>query len=402
MTEVDFTDTLDRIFAEENVDALKTILAGFIEPGELSRQYKAQFPRHSAEAARLVAAQLARLQDDQVLERLDRIFESRPNVVRSLAEAWLELSKDLLLQLVEGTWPFAEKHLPRKGWWEAALVFLEEANVQPRWGWFARLAATQTTGNAAEPEENSAGPLPEEPDPEIEKLRAEIKSCKEALRRRRAPDDAARDQIAKLSQQLAAQIQQLELAQQEKAELEIEHRSAKQRLEGSERRITKLETRIAVLREQFQACHKSLEAAQKELARSKAAEPCPETPVRSVEKISIQAPFSPDDISNVWVVPYASLAEQPTERLLALINLYRAALMDRGDPILATTNWASLNGRPSGVLLLDADRLLHDMVATPLKRWLETSLFTYETYLYRLRGLAGELKEPLMEKNGER
>jgi len=402
VTEVDFTDTLDRIFAEENVDALKTILAGFIEPGELSRQYKAQFPRHSAEAARLVAAQLARLQDDQVLERLDRIFESRPNVVRSLAEAWLELSKDLLLQLVEGTWPFAEKHLPRKGWWEAALVFLEEANVQPRWGWFARLAATQTTGNAAEPEENSAGPLPEEPDPEIEKLRAEIKSCKEALRRRRAPDDAARDQIAKLSQQLAAQIQQLELAQQEKAELEIEHRSAKQRLEGSERRITKLETRIAVLREQFQACHKSLEAAQKELARSKAAEPCPETPVRSVEKISIQAPFSPDDISNVWVVPYASLAEQPTERLLALINLYRAALMDRGDPILATTNWASLNGRPSGVLLLDADRLLHDMVATPLKRWLETSLFTYETYLYRLRGLAGELKEPLMEKNGER
>ena len=402
MTEVDFTDTLDRIFAEENVDALKTILAGFLEPGELSHQYKAQFPRHSAEAARLVAARLARLQDDQVLERLDRIFESRPDVVRSLAEAWLESSKNSLLQLVEGAWPFAEQHLPRKEWWEAALVFLEEANVQPRWGWFARLAATQTTGNAAEPEENSAGPPPEETDPEIEKLRAEIKSCKEALRRRRAPDDAARDQIAKLSQQLAAQIQQLELAQQEKAELEIEHRSAKQRLEGSERRITKLETRIAVLREQFQACHKSLEAAQKELARSKAAEPCPETPVRSVEKISIQAPFSPDDISNVWVVPYASLAEQPTERLLALINLYRAALMDRGDPILATTNWASLNGRPSGVLLLDADRLLHDMVATPLKRWLETSLFTYETYLYRLRGLAGELKEPLMEKNGER
>lgn len=402
MTEVDFTDTLDRIFAEENVDALKTILAGFIEPGELSRQYKAQFPRHSAEAARLAAAQLAKLQDEQVLKRLDRIFESRPDVLRSLAEAWLESSKDSLLQLAEGTWPFAEQRSPRKEWWEAALVFLEEANVQPRWGWFAQVAAIQPTGDGAEPESGSAGPPPEEPDPEIEKLRAEIKSCKEALRRRRAPDDTARDQIAKLSQQLAAQTQQLEHVQQEKAELESEHRSAKKRLEGSERRITKLETRNAGLHEQLQTCRKSLEAAQKELAWSNAAEPCPEAPVRSAEKVSVQTPFSPDDISNVWVVPYASLAEQPTERLLTLINLYRAALMDRGDPILATTNWASLNGRPSGVLLLDADRLLHDMVATPLKRWLETSLFTYETYLYRLRGLAGELKEPLMEENGER
>ena len=402
MTEVDFTDTLDRIFAEENVDALKTILAGFIEPGELSRQYKAQFPRHSAEAARLIAAQLARLQDDQVLERLDRVFESRPDVLRSLAEGWLESSKDSLLQLAEGAWPFAEQPLPRKEWWEAALVFLEEANVQPRWGWFARVAAIQPTGDGAEPEVGSAGPPPEEPDPEIEKLRAEIKRCKEALRRRRAPDDAARDQMAKLSQQLAAQIQKLEHVQQEKAELESEHRSAKQRLEGSERRITKLETRIAGLREQLQACQKSLEAAQKELARSKAAEPCTETPVRSLEKVSIQAPFSPDDISNVWVVPYASLAEQPTERLLTLINLYRAALMDRGDPILATTNWASLDGKPSGVLLLDADNLLHDMVTVPLKRWLETSLFSYETYLYRLRGLVDETEKPLMEKKNGR
>jgi len=402
VTEVNFTDTLDRIFAEESVDALKTILAGFIEPGELSRQYKAQFPRHSAEAARLVAAQLARLQDDQVLERLDRIFESRPDVVRSLAEAWLESSKDSLLQLAEGVWPFAEQNLPRKEWWETALVFLEEASVQPRWGWLAQLAAIQPTGVVAEPEENAIEPSQGEPDPEIEKLRDEVQKCKEALRRRRAPDDAARDQIASLSQQLTAQTQQLELVQKKKTELESEHRSAKQRLEGSERRITKLETRNASLRELLQACQKSLEAAQKEAARNSTAEPCPETPLQSVEKVSVQTPFSPGDISNVWVVPYASLAEQPTERLLTLINLYRAALLDRDDPILATTNWSSLKGKPSGVLVLDADSLLHDMAAVPLKRWLETSLFSYETYLFRLRGLVSELKKPLMEKNSDR
>jgi len=401
---VSFSGALDNLIAEKDLAGLKTVLGGFAKPGELARQYRAQFPRHSKEAASLVAAKLSDLQDDQVLSRLERIFERRHDVISNLAKAWLESSEDLLERLANGEWPFAEQPIPRKEWWQAASVFLEEADAQPRWGWLAQAAIPHHAEEAhyakerQETEEDDAeekrGALAQE----VEKLSREVQKCKQALHRKRAPNEMARDRITELTQELAATAKRLEHALQAKEALESEFGNAKRQLEGSAKRIEKLEVRIEKIREQLATCQKALKQTQKKLEKESADKPCPETPPQELATPPMQTPFAADNLSGVWIVPYASLAENPTERLLALINLYQAALKDSDDPILAETNWVNLNGKPKGVLLMDADTLLHDMLTVPLKPWLETSLFSYETYLYRLRGLVSELRKSLMEK----
>jgi len=393
---VNFVEVLDKLIAEKNLADLKAIVAGFAEQGGLARSYRVLFPRHSKEGAGLVAAKLSDLQDDQVLSRLDRIFERRPDVVRNLAGAWLELSKDLLEQLAKGEWPFAKQPPPRKVWWQAASVFLEEVGVQPRWIWLALVAVPHQAEEVTRPKKDVPEQQMETLAREVEKLSQEVRKCKQALHRKRAPDEAARDRIAELSQELATMAGQLEAAQQTKEALENEIESTKQRLKGSTKRIEKLEAKISRLREQHGVCQKALK--QKRLEKESTGKPCPEPPPQEPMSPPVQTPFAADDLSGVWIVPYASLAKRPTKRLLALINLYQAALKDSDNPILAETNWVNLNGKPKGVLLMDADMLLHDMLTVPLKPWLETSLFSYETYLYRLRGLVSELRKSLMEK----
>jgi len=397
-----YVEVLDKLIAEKDIDSLKAIAAGFAKPGELARQYRAQFPRHSKEAASLVAAKLSDLQDDQVISRLERIFERRHDVISNLAKAWLESSEDLLEQLANGEWPFTEQPIPRKEWWQAASVFLEETKAQPRWSWFAQISVPHDAEEVQEAKEGITEQQKEVLAREVEKLSREVEKCKQALHRKRAPDGEARARIAELTQELESVVGRLEHVRQAKEALESELGNAKRQLEGSAKRIEKLEARIEKIREQLATCQRALKQTQKKLEKESAGKPCPEAPPQKPATPPMQTPFAADDLNGVWVVPYASLAKKPTERLLALINLYRAALKDADDPILNETNWANIKRKPKGVLLMDADILLHDMVAVPLKPWLETSLFSYETYLYRLRGLVNELRKPLMEKHSGR
>ena len=403
MIKLNFDDVLDQIIAEGDIASLRIVLSGFFEPGELAKQYIAHFPRHSKVAARLVTARLADLTDERVLEKLGNIFNERPEVIRDIAKAWLESSEEYLRQLAEGSWPFTKRSIPHKKWWEAASLFLKRAKALPRWEWFAQAVEPRRTEGSSGSEESVFRQQNEALEREVEKLRREVQVCKGALHRKRAPDEVAREQITKLVQELKEQAQLLESAQQAKTALDIEYESAKQRLEGSARRIAKLEAKITNLRDRLNACQKLLKQTQNEVKQKRVSKPCPEIPPPqpAPKRAELHLPFKPEELSGVWVVPYASLAEEPKRRLVALLKLYEAALAGKDEPILRQTNWASLAGTPSGIILTDIDKLLYDMTSIPLARWVETSLFDTETYLYKLRELANENIKPLLERGNE-
>ncbi len=398
MIKLNFDEVLGQIIAEGDIASLRIVLSGFLEPDELARQYITHFPRHSKIAARLVVAKLADLTDERILERLENIFKERPEVIRGIAKTWLESSEEYLRQLAEGSWPFTKRPIPHKKWWEAASLFLERAKALPRWEWFAQAVEPHRVGSTPESEEGVFRQQNKALKREVEKLRREFQACKETLRRERATNEVDRGQIKKLRQELKNQTQHLESMRRTKAVRDIEYENAKQRLASSTRRLAKLEAKIINLHNKLIDCQMLLKQTQKE-----AREPCPKIPPPQPvpKRAELQLPFKPEELSGVWIVPYASLAEEPKRRLVALIRLYEAALTDKDEPMLSKTNWASLAGRPSGVILTDIDKLLHDMISIPLARWVETSLFDTETYLYRLRKLVNENTKPLLERGDE-
>ncbi len=383
-----FEKQIETWIEEKDLSSIRAVLGGFEKTGQLARCYRNLFPPHHLEAVQLVGAPLKNLPDERVLDRLEVILNKRSKVVRALLQAWLDTYRPLLERLAEGEWPF-DGPPPRAPWWKAAAQFLEGRGVHPEWTWFGRLAKSglpETVPPPAKPKQKDG----------------RLEACRKALRNREGEIRALKKALAEKMTALneaEARFQQL-LATNEEAlkGARLEAMQLRQKLEDYSRRLEKLSRVKAQLQVEIGDCRKTLARLERELSQAKGAlEDCRRARETTPEPVSasVELPFDPQDLSEVWVIPYASLADEPHIRLLGLIRLYRSALEDRRHPLFEKTNWTLIKGKPRGILLLDTDRLLHDLERLPLDRWLETSLFTTEAYL---RGLERQVETALLEK----
>jgi len=366
---VNFLEQVERWLEEGDLGAVRAVLAGFRQQGDLARLYGRFFAKQRELGARLVAAGLGSLTDDRVLARLSRILEERPDAVRFLLRAWLEDAREDLEALAGGAWPFEQDRLPRPEWWRAAARFLEASGRYPRWEWLGRFDPYRSAG-APEPMRGSAAL-----GARLKRLVAELEQVKAALRTCEAREREARTELEEVERRREEFEQRL-------LSLEGELRERERKIAARDLRIGELEERMARLQSQLKGCE--------ERARPEEAPPEPQGVAGEAEaspglKSGPPMPFDPHDLEGVWVIPYGELAGEARDRLRRLIGLYEAALRGEEHPDLARTNWPSLGGRPRGLLLLGTDRLLDDMARLPLLRWIEASLFTREAYLFGLR-----------------
>lgn len=362
----------------KDLDAVRDVLSGY-PPGELARSFRRLFPPHDPEAARLVAAPLKTLENARVLERLEVILERQPKAVELLLSAWLETNQSVLEALAEGAWPFEDP--PPASWWRAAGRFLDAAGIRPSWEWFGRL-------ESPDPSPLTPAPKPERDEVKLKKCRAKVERLQARLSAQRASYE---EEVAKLRSSINDLERRLTELEAEKAKTDKLLQQERIRLSDAEGRIEALtrgrdelrgelsnyKEKVKALQAECDACRDALRACHQELE----ARP--------------PLPFAPEEVGGVWIIPYAALADHATSRLLSVIELYQAALAGREHPLFAATNWPQLEGRPKGLLLLDSDRLLHDLSRLPLDRWLTAALFESDAYLKRV---ASKLDQALLEE----
>ncbi|RTG92250.1 hypothetical protein CSW38_11175 [Thermus scotoductus] len=98
-------------------------------------------------------------------------------------------------------------------------------------------------------------------------------------------------------------------------------------------------------------------------------------------KEALPEPFPQEALLRVLVLDYPGLGNRPEERVLALIEGYRALLKGEDHPALRHSNRELLAGEPEGMVLLGLERLLLDLASLPLSRWLRTHAFRLEAWL---------------------
>jgi hypothetical protein len=98
------------------------------------------------------------------------------------------------------------------------------------------------------------------------------------------------------------------------------------------------------------------------------------------------SPVSVDLLERALLIDYPALSTVPAQRLIGLLELYRAFLEGRPHPHLeAHTNLAAHSQEsPVGILLLGLEQLLQDGIHLPLERFLKASTFGIEAVLHHL------------------
>ncbi|MER3481005.1 MAG: hypothetical protein C4327_11160 [Meiothermus sp.] len=129
----------------------------------------------------------------------------------------------------------------------------------------------------------------------------------------------------------------------------------------------------------LQAANGALEERVKELESTTRAEPL-EARLQDF-KDALPAPFPPEVLLRVLVLDYPGLGGGAEERVMALIEGYRAFLKGEDHPALFHSNRDLLVGQPEGVVLVGLERLLLDLASLPLARWLRTHAFRLEALL---------------------
>lgn len=103
---------------------------------------------------------------------------------------------------------------------------------------------------------------------------------------------------------------------------------------------------------------------------------------------ALPEPFPQELLLRVLVLDYPRFGSDPQDRLMALIDGYRALLAGEEHPALKQSNLDLLTGEPEGIVLLGLERLLLDLVQLPLRRWLRTHGFRLEAFLQQEWSLA--------------
>lgn len=176
---------------------------------------------------------------------------------------------------------------------------------------------------------------------EAEKLRAKLQKAQKAIKEAQSAKGRAEQEAAHLRKDLS--------------------RVAEER----DRLVDELEARVREL----EGIAKQKEHLEAQLARL------------SSFKETLPEPFPQEALLRVLVLDYPSLADKAEERVIALIEGYRALLKGEHHPALRHSNRELLVGEPEGMVLVGLEKLLLDLASLPLARWLRTHAFRLEALL---------------------
>lgn len=207
---------------------------------------------------------------------------------------------------------------------------------------------------------------------EAEKLRAKLQKEEKARQkaesaRGRAEQEAAhlRKDLSRVAEERDRLSAELAKVREESTKLQTEKGALGGQVEGHKKRVDELEARVREL-EGLAEQKAHLEA---QLARL------------SSFKETLPEPFPQEALLRVLVLDYPSLGDKAEERVIALIEGYRALLKGEDHPTLRHSNRELLVGEPEGMVLVGLEKLLLDLASLPLARWLRTHAFRLEALL---------------------
>lgn len=207
---------------------------------------------------------------------------------------------------------------------------------------------------------------------EAEKLRARLQKAQKAIQeaqsaRGRAEQEAAylRKDLSRVAEERDRLSAEIAKVREESAKLKAEKGVLEEQVKGHKKRVDELEARVREL-EGLAVQKEHLEA---QLARL------------SSFKETLPEPFPQEALLRVLVLDYPSLADKAEERVMTLIEGYRAFLKGEDHPALRHSNRQLLVGEPEGMVLVGLEKLLLDLASLPLARWLRTHAFRLEALL---------------------
>lgn len=207
---------------------------------------------------------------------------------------------------------------------------------------------------------------------EAEKLRAKLEKEQKARQlaesaKGRAEQEAAhlRKTLSRVAEEKDCLSAELKKVRAENAKFLTDEAMLEQRVKSYEMRLDDLETKVREL-----VCIEE----QKKLLEDQFAK-------LSGFKEALPEPFPLEALLRVLVLDYPSLAGKAEERVIALIEGYRAFLKRENHPTFLHSNLELLVGEPEGIVLLGLEKLLLDLDSLPLTRWLRTHAFRLEALL---------------------
>lgn len=387
---------------------------GGLPPGRLSQLYRDMFHSQNKLAYLLVKAPgLKHVSDQNILEHLGRLRERRPRVLEILADIWVGYHQDALLALAQGVTPpeGASPQILEVGCW---LWGSTDNPPQPTWDLVQSLL---NRPSAPEPERPTVDPA------ELEGLKVEFKELQSRLhevehkkRRLQASLESLGKDRSKLEAEKAKLSEQLHQEQHARKQVETgvqtQAREAENKVANLQRELNRLakdlecmrsdlferDREIVRLERHSRDARTHLEEARDKLEHQRAEFKELQARYHKLEqRSSHQAPLPGDLLEQALVVDYPNLGADPAERLIHLLELYRAFLKEEPHPLLEQhTNWLEFQGQsPLGILLLGLEQMLLDGLNLPLTRFLRMPMFRSESLLY---ALIHRLSSPRLEE----
>jgi phage shock protein A len=382
----------------EHRGQLRLALSGLPEGG-LVAVYKGMVDPRDKLSYLTVGRPLKDLADHHVLENLERIAVRFPKVIEVLASVWLEENQAALRDFGAGK---TSSTPPSPDWLKVALWLWENTDhtAPPTWAavaaWldqldqYHRTQQTQLGGVGAEREQLKTNQI---------KLERQLRNAEARKTELQDENRSLKDELRGKNSEIARLGKDLQSLRQQAGGWQAEANRLMQGLEAKARAVESLEHQYSQLRSQLferdQELTQQYDQNQRLLERVHQLDAQLELHKQEVGRLEHEtarlrrfqgSPVSVDLLERALLIDYPALSTVPAQRLIGLLELYRAFLEGRPHPHLeAHTNLAAHSQEsPVGILLLGLEQLLQDGIHLPLERFLKASTFGIEAVLHHL------------------
>ena len=361
-----------------------------VDPKYLVQIFLRCFPPHHGDIVMLTGKRMKRVLAEDVLGRIDKIRERKPEVLERLVDFWLTIYADDDSETID------PGSLAIKAWlWTQ----VEEAPL-PTWDMVRQIAESHTEMTHAATELESQLKVVQRELEWDEKAQLETKlaaeenksyQLKELLENRTQDFRAKGNELASLKQELSVHQRQITQLQEVNNKLSAFHSQA---TKTNQQQRQELEIQISAAKRQQLELEKRNRELMKTLAEIKADRDDADRYAQELEQElealeqkgrTANLPVDPLVLEGSLIIDYEVLGNTPKERLTVLLDLYEAALAKRPHESLESTNWSALDqGEFGGILLLGLELLLLDAIKLPVRRFLQTQSFSREALLHAL------------------
>lgn len=386
-SDIPYEQWKERLLDPENAAWLERAL-GCLPPKPLVEVFQSQFRRND-NSILLITGKERNLKAEDILTKLEKIRQSKPEVLETLVSFWLDLVGDYLDS--EGMNKATRELLTVIAWlWSVS----PNASVSP-WDVFETLATRCTDA------ENGRTRL----ERQLEEVRTEFQKQFEEAEKALATssEQVQQQQEAQqaLSSQLADKQQTLDDQSIHISELEGEIQEAKEQIaqlsdavEQKQQTIERQQAAHAQEQSGFRQQLAELQALREDLqATLDEANECNENLTNERDDLAIQLEdlyqiTDIEELQNSLIINYEKLSQgnDAKERLNTLIEIYRAERQTQESELLTThTNWSELDGQAlDGIFMFGLEQLLLDLTNLPIQRYLVMDSFSQETILQSL------------------